>query len=141
MNQIWYQDGLQFECTGCGACCTGSNSVVRVNSEDIERLYKYLSIPRDLFERRYLRRVNQRWILIDQNGAGDCIFLKENKCEVYEARPRQCRTFPWWPTTLKSSQHWKSLQVHCEGVGHGPVISAQVITDTLMHEALGRSRR
>ena len=34
----WYQDGLAFECTRCGACCTGAPGYVWVNDEEIARL-------------------------------------------------------------------------------------------------------
>ncbi|HCK54634.1 MAG TPA: hypothetical protein DIC23_15555, partial [Planctomycetaceae bacterium] len=37
-EQPWYQDGLCFECTMCGNCCTGAPGVVWVDDEDIRRI-------------------------------------------------------------------------------------------------------
>ena len=34
----WYADGLQFECTQCGDCCTGAPGYVWVNKSEIEAL-------------------------------------------------------------------------------------------------------
>ena len=42
-----------------------------------------------------------------QKGAASCIFLDdENKCTIYEARPVQCRTYPFWPNVLQSVESW-----------------------------------
>lgn len=50
----------------------------------------------------------------------DCIFWK-NGCSVYEARPLQCRTFPFWLSMLESSQSWTAASetMGCPGMGKG----------------------
>ena len=35
MDEPWYQDGLRFQCTRCGACCTGAPGYVWVNDEEL----------------------------------------------------------------------------------------------------------
>ena len=89
----WYREGLSFECTRCGDCCRGPG-YVWVNREEIANLASFLELTPEAFGRRYLRRVERRLSLID-NDDGDCIFW-ENGCTVYSARPTQCRTFPFW---------------------------------------------
>ena len=37
----WFKDGLRFECTQCGDCCTGSPGYVWVNDEEISALAEY----------------------------------------------------------------------------------------------------
>ena len=37
----WYQDGLAFSCTRCGACCTGAPGYVWVSPEEIGRLAEF----------------------------------------------------------------------------------------------------
>ena len=32
----WYKDGLRFQCTGCGDCCTGGPGYVWVNQAEID---------------------------------------------------------------------------------------------------------
>ena len=41
-------------------------------------------------------------------AAAACIFLDKhtNQCQIYEARPTQCRTYPFWPSIVESVQDW-----------------------------------
>ena len=115
----WYKEGLRFKCTECGKCCTGSSGYVWVTEEEICSMAMVLNIPPDLFKRKYTRSSGNRTALIEKkalNGDYDCIFLKDKKCQVYQARPKQCRTFPWWPEHLKSEENWKLAAQECEGI-------------------------
>ena len=40
-DRVWYDAGLKFQCTRCGACCTGAPGYVWVNGEEIARLAAY----------------------------------------------------------------------------------------------------
>jgi Fe-S-cluster containining protein len=115
-SQVWYQKGLNFECTGCGACCSGPDGYVWVNQKEIKAMADHLNLTLAQFQQQYLRKVGQRWALKDQNEEGDCIFLTDHKCTVYQARPIQCQTFPWWPSVLQSPRSWQQAGRHCEGI-------------------------
>ena len=112
----WYRDGLRFSCSGCGDCCRGEGYVY-VDEEEIERLATFLEISREEFGRRFLRVDNGRLSLNDNQNL-DCVFLK-NGCTVYDARPRQCRTFPFWNENLDSPARWQKLESICPGAGEG----------------------
>lgn len=112
----WYKGGLRFQCTECGKCCTGAPGYVWVNEEEIEQMAQFLSIPSKEFYRKYIRRIGQRYSLIESKITFDCIFLKNKKCQVYGARPTQCRTYPWWPTNLNSPEAWQETARTCEGI-------------------------
>jgi Fe-S-cluster containining protein len=120
----WFDDGLKFKCTGCGQCCTGSDGYVFLSNLDIRNLSEHLSLPENQFKQKYTRSVNGEYALLDQPKSGDCIFLKDNKCSAYEARPVQCRTFPWWVHNLRGPEEWEAAGAHCEGINHpdAPVI-------------------
>ena len=45
-----------------------------------------------------------------------CVFLKDNKCSVYEVRPSQCRTYPFWPQHILGRAEWEAEAVRCEGM-------------------------
>ena len=62
-------------------------------------LARELQIPTGLFTRKYCRKVDGIYQLIDGEN-GECSFLKDNKCSVYKARPTQCRTWPFWPEVM-----------------------------------------
>ncbi|MCH9612625.1 MAG: hypothetical protein S4CHLAM102_11170 [Chlamydiia bacterium] len=114
----WYADGLYFKCTGCGGCCTGSPGYVWLKPTDINRLCKHLNIQREEFLKKYTRQVGRRIALLEDPKTYDCVFLKGKRCSVYEGRPIQCSTFPWWPEHTKTKKSWARLQDSCEGVNH-----------------------
>lgn len=112
----WYAEGLNFECTGCGQCCTGFPGYVWVTDEEIEQIAAFLNLSIEEFVRCHLRLVNGRLSLIELPETYDCIFLKEKKCSIYQVRPMQCRTFPWWPQLLESPEEWRQAARECEGI-------------------------
>ena len=78
-----------------------------VNSEEIAALAATVGLDADAFEDKYVRRVGMRKSLIEFPN-GDCVFFDgtTRKCGVYDARPRQCRTWPFWGSNLKTPQDW-----------------------------------
>jgi uncharacterized protein len=127
-NSPWYQAGLRFECTQCGGCCTGAPGYVWVNKEEIETLAGLLKIDVDEFEKRYVRRVGIRKSLVEFPN-GDCVFFhaESRACQVYEARPRQCRTWPFWNSNLANPKAWAKAAEHCPGCDRGKLYSLDEI--------------
>jgi uncharacterized protein len=121
----WYKDGLRFKCTECGQCCTGTPGYVWVSPSEATAMAEFLKIPVEEFIKKYTRRVGNRRSLKEHPKTYDCVFLKGKKCEIYGARPKQCRTFPWWPENLETPGHWEETAARCEGVNHpdAPLIS------------------
>jgi uncharacterized protein len=112
----WYEEGLCFTCTGCGSCCQGEG-YVWMTPPEIERLATFLGITTEAFGRRYLRRVGRALSLIEKPNH-DCIFWDQG-CTVYESRPTQCRTFPFWPENLETPGAWEAVVHQCPGAGEG----------------------
>jgi len=127
INTSWYREGLRFSCTSCGRCCSGPQSYVWISYDEAVALARHLALDLNDFGRRYLRRVGKDLALLD--GAGDdCVFLRDKQCLVYELRPAQCRSFPWWPSLLESEQSWREAALQCEGIRHeAPLVEASVI--------------
>lgn len=125
----WYKKGLRFKCTGCGGCCTGSPGYVWVSPSEAEAMAERLNIPLEEFLKKYTRRIGNRVTLKEHPKTYDCVFLKGKRCELYDVRPKQCRTFPWWSENLKSSDDWKETAARCEGIDHpdAPLISLEEI--------------
>jgi len=124
----WYKEGLRFECTGCGQCCTGSPGYVWVSEADIQAISDYLKIPLEEFSKKYLRKVGNRYSLLEKAGNFDCIFLEGKKCKIYPVRPIQCSTYPWWPELVESPERWQETAYHCEGIrSDAPKVSQQEI--------------
>lgn len=114
----WFDEGLKFKCTGCGGCCTGSPGYVYLSKTDLELLAKHLQCTPQEFAQKYTRLVDEQYALLDKPSSYDCIFLDDKRCSVYEARPIQCRTFPWWIHNLREPQDWEEAAKRCEGINH-----------------------
>jgi Fe-S-cluster containining protein len=112
----WYADGLRFECTGCGKCCTGAPGYIWVDDAEITQIADYLQMTTKKFCKKFVRIVKGRQSLLELPKSYDCIFLKDKKCQIYPVRPKQCRTFPWWVQHLKSEADWKKAALTCEGI-------------------------
>lgn len=129
MNKApWYHHGLRFQCTGCGNCCMGAPGYVWINNTEIEAMSALLRISTVEFQKRYVRLIGVRKSLIELDN-GDCIFFDNQRrcCQVYEARPRQCRTWPFWSSNLSSPQMWQDIATRCPGCNHGLYISWEEI--------------
>lgn len=91
-----------FSCQCCGRCCSGADNEVMVSPEEIEVLMQASGLPffsiaepyPDWMEYPDGTKITFGWVLRRGEG-GDCIFLKENRCTVYAARPHICRTYPF----------------------------------------------
>ncbi len=128
MPDPWFRQGLKFSCTGCGDCCTGEPGYVWVNKAEIEALAAAIRIDPAEFERRYVRKVGIRKSLREWDN-GDCVFFhgESRTCQVYDARPRQCRTWPFWSSNLRSPEAWNEASDRCRGCNRGQVVPLAVI--------------
>ncbi len=119
-DEVWYKDGLQFTCTGCGDCCTGDPGVVWVYDQDIEAIAEHLDKPVGEIRLFHTRQVGNR-LSLTEFANGDCIYFDAEKrgCSIYPVRPTQCRTWPFWTSNLKSEETWKQVCAECPGAGTG----------------------
>ncbi|MDA1015334.1 MAG: YkgJ family cysteine cluster protein [Planctomycetota bacterium] len=124
----WYANGLQFKCSQCGNCCTGAPGVVWVTEEEVEQIAK--SLDRSVGEvRLFHTRLVHRKLSLTEHTNGDCTFFdqKSRRCTIYDARPLQCRTWPFWNSNLESKAAWDEAAVDCPGMRHGNFVNLQDI--------------
>ena len=65
-----------------------------------------------------------RWTLEEvqiKRGQYDCVFLERDenghgKCSLYQARPTQCRTWPFWASNLTTPRAWVEASKDCPGM-------------------------
>ncbi|MBN1844769.1 MAG: YkgJ family cysteine cluster protein [Sedimentisphaerales bacterium] len=144
----WYQNGLAFSCRQCGRCCAGpGEGYVWVNREEIAALAARLTIDVTEFKRLYTRRVGIRYSLIEKQPSKDCVFLDKDGpngpvCRVYDQRPRQCRTWPFWKENLRTPDQWQQARQTCPGIDQGRWFSLAQIeaiqNNSIALEAAGR---
>jgi len=130
-SEPWWKAGLRFECTKCGLCCRGSGRV-EVSDAEIERLAERVELTPDEFRAAYTREGRRGRIDLRDKADGDCIFFDEARgCTVYEERPSQCRSYPFWRSVLYDRESWEVEAGHCEGIGRGETVDAEAIHEWL----------
>ena len=81
----WFQDGLRFECSQCGDCCTGAPGYVWVNREEIAALAAKVGLEVAEFEQRYVRSVGVRKSLVEIGEWGLRLF-RWRKAQMHRLR-------------------------------------------------------
>ena len=117
------EKGLRFSCIdGCSRCCRG-DGYVWVSENEIAEIAALLKVDRELFKREYTVRRNDKHILKDRRNITECIFLtEEGKCSVYDARPIQCRIYPFWPRIILDKELFNYEYLQCPGLGEGDFV-------------------
>ena len=124
----WYICGLHFECGQCGRCCSGPNEgYIWITKPEIELLAKHLNLTVEQLHQEYLKRIGLRISIIEYPQTKDCIFLTNGCCRIYNVRPNQCRTWPFWPDNLKNPNDWNTAAIKCHGINHGRLYTFQEI--------------
>lgn len=125
MAYKWYISGLSFECIGCGRCCQGpEEGYIWTSPDEIKLQAEKLGITVEDFHNKYTRKVFSRRTIVEEPFTNDCIFLQGRKlCQIYEVRPNQCRTWPFWDMNLVDPDSWNEAAVRCPGVNRGKLYS------------------
>jgi Fe-S-cluster containining protein len=104
---------------------------VWVSLDEIQRLADFRGQTIEQFTAEFVRRVGNRYSLIEKPG-GDCIFWdKTAGCTVYPARPVQCRTWPFWPENVETKADWDHVREICPGSGRGRFFSVDEIISAI----------
>ena len=126
----FYGRGLRFSCIRCSACCRYESGFVFLTENDVSTLTAALNMKYKEFTKAYCRWVpsangNDQLSLREKTNK-DCIFWKEG-CTVYQARPLQCQSYPFWKYILESDLSWKQAALECPGINKGDLHSRESI--------------
>ncbi|MCX5633323.1 MAG: YkgJ family cysteine cluster protein [Phycisphaerae bacterium] len=120
----WYIGGLHFACQQCGSCCCGPDEgVIWISRPEINMLAEHLGLSASELRKKYLRRIGFRFSIRENPCSKDCVFLANlngfKGCTIYNARPMQCRNWPFWPGNLQSPDDWNTAAKKCPGINKG----------------------
>lgn len=141
-REPWWNDGIRFECQGSGKCCVsrGEYGYVYVTLVDRRAIARHFGIPTREFTTKYCDRdSNGFWKVADFTKA--CRFLEGKRCSVYQARPTQCRTWPFWPEVLNARAWAKDVAAYCPGIGKGRTWTREEIERQLTIQRRSEERR
>ncbi len=123
MPDLMTQEGFEYSfnpqaCETCqGRCCTGESGYIYVTKSEIEKISKLLDMDVKVFVNTYLFKKMYKYSIkeIVHEGSHECVFYNRdsNGCKIYDARPQQCKTFPFW-------DYYKTrvdeLKLECPGI-------------------------
>jgi len=83
----------QIDCKLCANCCRQTR--VNVSAAEVAAIAAFLGASSEQVLREYTETdpEDRRTMLRQRQDA--CIFLEQNLCRIYDARPRACREFPY----------------------------------------------
>lgn len=95
------------------------------------RASAHLGISEEEFLTQYCRQVDlghEIRVSLTEKENFDCIFWSQEKdgCSIYEGRPLQCQSYPFWPQLL-NEKAWQAEKQHCPGIGSGKVYRKEEI--------------
>lgn len=128
----WYRAGLRFNCTQCGDCCRthGEYSFIYVMEAEVVAIAKHLGLSTEEFRSSHCRE-EDGFTHINAPGPS-CPFLDTSqRCSIYEVRPVQCRTWPFWAENLKRATWEGPVKEICPGTNakEGKLYSAAEVEE------------
>ena len=115
-------------------CCRYDSGYVWLSARDLSRLAAGLKIPKAEVIRSYCTLVDVggfRQVSLSEQENKDCVLFRDGACSVYQHRPLQCRSFPFWSPFLTSRADWDALEGMCPGVNMGEFHDAAEIEQWL----------
>jgi Fe-S-cluster containining protein len=124
MSEIIRKEGFSFgfnpkACEECGGkCCIGESGYIWVTPIEMQKIANFLNIPLVEFKQKFLIKVGYKFSIKEKLLSKDnyaCLFFDEktNKCTIYDVRPTQCRTFPFWDFFKTNI---KEVKKECPGI-------------------------
>ncbi len=119
----------------CGNCCSGPEGYVLVDDAEAAAIASHLNLTVNDFLDRYTRSTSAGRSLTEKLSSfgQDCVFLDRDTmpgkalCSVYQIRPKQCRTWPFWKSLLVSRKKWELAKRMCPGIEKGPLFPPEEI--------------
>jgi uncharacterized protein len=98
-----------FKCQRCNACCK-QPGFVYLKPEEAEGVARFLGLDTYAFTDRFCHVLGRQHLVLKKNEDESCIFLTDSGCSIYDARPKQCREFPFTWRTKRSFEYCEGLQ-------------------------------
>ncbi len=118
-TEFYYPAGLSWRCRRCGRCCMdveGWGRRVLLLEKDVRRLkaagQQGFHMPAD----------EGRFVAVIKKRDGRCVFLGDDGCRVYGARPLLCRMYPFY-VERQGDICVIGVDEGCPGVGEGDPLS------------------
>lgn len=130
MAGCFFSDGLNFSCKQCSHCCRHEPGYVYLSKKDLTKFCSWFNLDIREFCNKFCRWVDyydgNEVLCLQEKPNYDCIFWNQG-CTAYEARPVQCRTYPFWSFLLTDEKTWNEEAKSCPGINQGTLHSKEEI--------------
>lgn len=118
-------NNIKFECNGCGLCCGDTEFKTRcillleaeakkIANHTSKRISEFAAETKTIFPYVYEMKKTKDC---------KCVFLKDNKCSIYELRPLICMFYPFeLKFDKKNGLHHFDFTLECPGLNEGKVL-------------------
>lgn len=118
IKPVQSKDRVPYRCSLCGNCCRNVKDQLMLEPLDACRLARFLRVRG---QAEYLEDVYSCYahpdvidsypiFLLNTTSPNDtCVFLKDGRCSIYEARPKVCRLYPF---TVDFGQRGRAFEVY-----------------------------
>ena len=130
-----YPKDVGFVCSQCALCCGDTEDTVRhvlLLKTDAQRISNETLL--DCHEFAETVSGFEPYIYeMKKTSEGQCFFLKNDRCAVYEIRPLICRFYPFELKNLGNNKYQFSYTNKCPSIGKGPHLKRAFFENLFSH--------
>jgi Fe-S-cluster containining protein len=106
----------------CGICCGDTQAKVRhvlLLRNEAKRIAKVTKKPISEFAHKVEGKAPYSYEMMKTADDGKCVFLRDNLCKIYSARPLICKFYPLELKITENQEYTFRHTDECPGIGKG----------------------
>ena len=119
-----YPPAVRFHCVKCGLCCGDTKEKTRrilLLKPEAEQIAKTVLQPPSQFTVK-IKGAEPYSYEMKKTENGKCVFLKNDRCTIYDVRPLICRFYPFELQGSHGENYQFLFTEECPGIGKGRVL-------------------
>ncbi len=132
--KIEHPVNLRWQCTRCHTCCGDTKQHtrhVRMLDSEVKNISSLTGLNLQSFCVKIDNTGPYRFEMLKQTS-GDCMFLKEDSCTIYNQRPLTCKFYPFYLEEHSTGNIVFNLTSEkCPGLGRGPLVVTKSFVEML----------
>jgi len=121
-----YPPAVRFHCVKCGLCCGDTKEKTRrvlLLKPEAEQIAKTILQPASQFAVKIQGAEPYSYEMKKTAEDGKCVFLKNDRCTIYEVRPLICRFYPFELKSPHDENYQFLFTEECPAIGKGRVLA------------------